>query len=1226
MNKTRTRCVLVVLVVLLTPLLGPAQGFAPEEAVKRMTVAEGFHVKLIAAEPVVRQPVTLSFDDRGRLWVIQYLQYPNPVGLKPVEVDQYLRTKYDRLPAPPPLGPRGADRITILEDPDAQGRFRKARDFVGGLNLASGMALGHGGVFVVQPPYLLFYPDRNGDDVPDGDPEVLLTGFGMEDAHAVANSLQWGPDGWLYGAQGSTVTAKIRGIEFCQGIWRYHPITREFELFSEGGGNTWGLDFDRHGNVIAGTNFGGFAMLHQVQGAYYVKNFIKHGALKNAFAFGYFGHVPYTGFRGGHVTCGGIVYQGGSYRRKYHNQYIAANLLSNAIYWHALEPQGSSFKARFGGELLTANDTWFRPVDCLTGPDGSVYIADWYDKRANHVDPVDNWDRSNGRIYKLEAEGTRPVAPFALSRMSSQELVGLLARDNDWFRREARRILAERRDPTVVPGLRRAVLENTGDLALESLWALYVSGGFDDALALKTLGHVNADVRTWTVRLLGDAKKVSSAVRARLLEVARNEASPTVRSQLACSAKRLPAEDCLALVGTLWHHAEDLNDPHIPLLLWWAVEDKALTGRETLLRLFAEPPVWKEPLVRQALVERLARRYMAEGSAVGYAACARLLDMASAAAETDLVVRGMEQALEGRRLPAVPPALAGHLARLWDGRSGNLARLRLALRLGSEPAFEQAVSLVSDARRPDAERSSLVEVLGQLSEPRALPALLGVLQHAKSESLRRATLTALQASPDPRVAETVLTAYPRLAAAGRSQAVTLLASRPASALALLHAVDAKQVAPKDVPLDQVRRMALHKDAALTPLLEKHWGRIQPETTGEKISRVRSIIHMLGQGKGDPARGHLLFQKHCATCHTLFGEGAKIGPDLTSADRKNRQLLVTNIVDPSAVIRPEYGAYVVETKDGQALTGLLADAGPQAVTLVDARAERTVIARDRIASLTPSPVSLMPEKILDPLDDQEIRDFFSFLQGDGPAAPAAPEGDKARAKKRAAPLKVCLVSGSLEYQSDESLAKLQQYLESHYNVQCSRAFRKADNDLPGLENLETCDVMVLFTRRLTISGEQLERVKKYCQSGKPIVALRTASHAFQNWLALDKEVLGGNYKNHYKDGPVMQVSIVEKNKDHPVLKGVKPFRSVGSLYKNTGLAADNTVLLMGTIPDHTEPIAWTRTHNGGRVFYTSLGHPRDFDEPDFVRLLVNALFWTTQREPAPTGEAQGKGAK
>jgi glucose/arabinose dehydrogenase len=196
------------------------QGYAPEEAAKRMTVADGLEVRLFASEPMVRQPVAIEFDDRGRAWVIQYLQYPNPAGLQRVKVDRFSRTVYDRMPDPPPRGVKGNDRITILEDRDGDGRADHSRDFVQGLNLASGLAFGYGGVFVLQAPYLLFYADRDRDDRPDGDPEVLLTGFGIEDAHSVANSLTWGPDGWLYGVQGSTVTAKIRGIEFQQGVWR----------------------------------------------------------------------------------------------------------------------------------------------------------------------------------------------------------------------------------------------------------------------------------------------------------------------------------------------------------------------------------------------------------------------------------------------------------------------------------------------------------------------------------------------------------------------------------------------------------------------------------------------------------------------------------------------------------------------------------------------------------------------------------------------------------------------------------------------------------------------------------------------------------------------------------------------------------------------------------------------------------------------------------------------
>jgi type 1 glutamine amidotransferase len=213
-----------------------------------------------------------------------------------------------------------------------------------------------------------------------------------------------------------------------------------------------------------------------------------------------------------------------------------------------------------------------------------------------------------------------------------------------------------------------------------------------------------------------------------------------------------------------------------------------------------------------------------------------------------------------------------------------------------------------------------------------------------------------------------------------------------------------------------------------------------------------------------------------------------------------------------------------------------------------------------------------------------------------------------------PLEVCLVSGSLEYDSEGSLTKLQRHLEKHHGVRCTRAFTKGKNesDLPGLEKLDTCDVMVLYTRRLKISGEQLERVKKYCLSGKPIVGIRTASHAFQNWLDLDKEVFGGNYKGHFAVGPITDVKLEDKG--HPILRGVKPFKSVASLYRNTGLAKDVHVLLTGAIPGEREPIAWTRSYKGGRIFYTSLGHQKDFDEPDFVRLLVNAIHWTAQREP------------
>jgi nicotinamidase-related amidase/type 1 glutamine amidotransferase len=214
-----------------------------------------------------------------------------------------------------------------------------------------------------------------------------------------------------------------------------------------------------------------------------------------------------------------------------------------------------------------------------------------------------------------------------------------------------------------------------------------------------------------------------------------------------------------------------------------------------------------------------------------------------------------------------------------------------------------------------------------------------------------------------------------------------------------------------------------------------------------------------------------------------------------------------------------------------------------------------------------------------------------------------------------PLKVCLVSGSAEYESEKTLPPFKEHLESAYNVKATLLQAVGFAELPGLSALETCDVALFFTRRLTISGEDLERVKRYCQAGRPVVAVRTASHGFQNWLALDKEVLGGNYHGHFGAGPTVEARAEPVAKGHPVLEGLTTLRSRGSLYRTSPLAADSHVLLRGSFPGcpEPEPAAWTREQRGGRVFYTSLGAQGDFENDSFRRLLANALFWTAGRE-------------
>jgi putative heme-binding domain-containing protein len=969
----------------------------PADARKTLQVAPGLDFQLVAHEPLVQQPLCLTFDDRGRLWVLEYLQYPIPNGVKAVEVDKYLRTRYDRVPEPPPRGPRGADRIIILEDTDEAGRFRKAKQVLGGLNLASGMALGYGGIFVVQPPYLLFYRLRAGTDEPAGDPEVLLEGFGMEDAHAFANSLTWGPDGWLYGAQGSTVTAHIRGVEFQQGIWRYHPVTREFELFAEGGGNTWGIDFDRHGQLFAGGNTTE-PLCHHVQGGYYIKGFGKHGPLHNPYAFGYFNPVRHRGFLGSALTGGFVIYQGGLFPGRFRDAVIYPNLRVNAMRVSRLEPDGSTFATQFQEDFVVSTDRWFRPVKSVVGPDGALYVADWYDHNISHTDPKDRskWyqpSRDTGRIWRVVPAGTQPRADgrWPLSKLPSEDLVELLHHCNAWHAREAQRILMERRDPAICARLERIVRESRDDgQALEALWALYVSGGFTDDLALQFLDHPVNHVRAWTIRFLGDRRDMNARLADRLVQLARHEPSATVRSQLACTCKRLPGRIALPVVEVLLSRSEDVTDPQIPLLLWWAIENKCISDRERVLELVATSVAWNRPITRSTIVERLARRYLAEGKPEDFATCARLLGLAPTPTERERMVQAMEQQMDGLHFDRAPAVLAAALQPLLAVEHASSALVRLALRLGLETAYPLATARAADARLAAEERADFVRLLGELRRPAALAPLLKLLGGSEPAAVRTAALLALQRFESPQVAAAILEQYPQLPPALQDKARDVLVSRGSWSALMLAAVEKDRVPARDFSLDQVRRLLLHQDPKLNSRVEKLWGQVRPATSREKQGRILAVSQILAKGAGDTERGKPLAARHCLTCHQLFGEGARIGPDLTAVDRKNLDVLLSNIVDPSAVIREGYQQYVVATADGRVLTGLLAENTADRVTLLDAKGVRTTLRKTEVDALTRADTSLMPEGLLDPLSDQDLCDLFAYLRSE-PSVASKPVG-------------------------------------------------------------------------------------------------------------------------------------------------------------------------------------------------------------------------------------------
>ncbi len=497
--------------------LGQAQAgpISPVESLEQFEVFDDLEIDQLLVEPLVKQPVFLNFDERGRMWVVQYQQYPHPAGLKMTSRDNYWRAIYDKVPPAPPNHIRGRDKITIHEDTDGDGVLDRHKTFVEGLNIVTSLAHGRGGVWLLNPPYLLFYPDKNRDDIPDSDPVVHLAGFGLEDTHSVVNSLRWGPDGWLYAAQGSTVSAKVRRpgfdekeiLSMGQNIWRYHPGTRRYEVFAEGGGNAFGVEFDAQGRVFSGHNGGDTRGFHYVQGGYLRKGFTKHGALSNPYAFGYFNSMPHN--KVPRFTHNFIVYEGVGLPENFLGKILGVEPLQGRVVMSDRTVIGSSFKTLDTGHPIKSSDSWFRPVDIKAGPDGAIYVCDWYDDQVNHYrNHEGRIDPQNGRIYRLRAESSQPLQPFDLARRTTAEIVGLLRHDDKWHRQTALRLLADRVDAIALPLLKTMLRDELGQAALEALWAINLCGGFNPEFAGETLKHANPHVRAWTVRLLGDERLV----------------------------------------------------------------------------------------------------------------------------------------------------------------------------------------------------------------------------------------------------------------------------------------------------------------------------------------------------------------------------------------------------------------------------------------------------------------------------------------------------------------------------------------------------------------------------------------------------------------------------------------------------------------------------------------------------------------------------------------------
>ncbi|MBL9151964.1 MAG: VCBS repeat-containing protein [Verrucomicrobiales bacterium] len=950
-------------------------GLTAAEAVQQMSLTEGFRARVIAAEPDVTQPIAMAIDERGRLWVAEAHAYPirQPEG-------------------------EGRDRLLIFADEDGDGSYETRKVFADDLNLVSGLEVGFGGVWVGAAPHLLFIPDADRDDVPDGEPQVLLDGWGYQDTHETLNSFVWGPDGWLYGCHGVFTHSKVGKpgtpeadrVPLNAGVWRYHPVRHRFEVFAHGTSNPWGLDFDEQGEayVTACVIPHLFHMLpggryHRQGGQHFnphtyddIKTIADHAHYAgNIRDHAHWGHTPTAPtdtltMGGGHAHCGLVIYQGDQFPAEFRGQLIFTNLHGHGLISDFTVPHGSGRIGRHGPDFLHTNDRWAMPIDIQVTPDGGLVMIDWYDQQNCHRRDAELWDRTNGRIYAIEyGEPQRKKAPD-LSAATDDDLVAALFSRNDWEATLSRRVLQERAASEKLGAETVAALidrSRSADQPLRALWALLAIDRADEAAVTSWTQHADESVRAWAVRAIDGT---SAALNAVATGLAPAEASPVVRRELASLLQRLPSAARWDLAAALLARGEDATDHNIPLLLWYGVEPLVPEAPERALTLAGAAKI---PLVRQFIYRRLAHEDAGRES---------LLTQAARGGNAVEMLTAIDTVLQDRASAPMPQAWEAAFTALAASKDAAVAPMleRLATKFGDRRMLPRYRETLADDRADPAVRENALASLVAAKDAESVPVLQQLAGGAPSP-LRARAIRALGAFTHDATPEVLLGVFDRLSPAEKADAASVLASNAGYARSLLAALAGGRVPRGAISAFTARQIRALGDEALNASLEQHWGKVTDSSDAKKaeLERYRKLLTPDFLAKADLGNGRALYNQTCYACHTLFGEGNAIGPDITGGNRQDLEFLLENILDPSSVVGGDYQLTLFTMKDGRVVSGMPRGDNENAVRVALLGAEEQLLPKADIAKRETVPVSMMPEGILAPLKDAQVRDLIAYLQ-------------------------------------------------------------------------------------------------------------------------------------------------------------------------------------------------------------------------------------------------------
>jgi putative membrane-bound dehydrogenase-like protein len=1034
----------------------------PLETQKKIQVPPGFEVRLFASEPMVVNPVAMTWDERGRLWVVELYEYPKGAA----------------------KGAKGRDRIKILEDTDADGKADKVTVFADGFSLATGIALGNGGVYLGQAPHLYFLKDTNGDDKADSQ-EIILTGFGMEDRHELLNGFAWGPDGWLYMTHGVFTHSKVKlppgadptghdpdgfGVQMDAALARFHPVTKKFEVFADGTSNPWGVDWNERGDAFVSACVIQH-LFHMAPGGLYNR---QGGTWPNP--YGYVQDLPSKGlpaivdFRHYRAAHAGIaIYQGDQWPAEWRGLVFLGNIHQNALNVDRLTPVGATYKAEKESTLLgpagealrkktgekvekgeewrhlgpgnffVSRDPWVRPVSNQTGPDGAMWVMDWYDKypcyQNAQADP-EGVDREYGRIWRVvwtgdqpgKAVASRPTRDMNLQSLAGNELLELLKHPNVWQRRQGQRIITERITGAGVAKDIRGIGMLDGQFfatqieleKMASLWALQGSWPDNEIVPDRAALDKSPAVRAWAARMTGeraaryeprslifpfrypgDAEFIKlNGYAGRLLKLAADPES-SVRAAAAASLRQFtsgslsvntPRANLASLSLTPYFEAllarpSVAGDTYYPHIVWMAMEPRVAADPTPFFPLLAA----NDNSVSAYCARRVMRRICDLSDAT---ARARHLDAAvqwlgDQAAKTQLASAAVDGLLEAFKSKGAPPTidLAPVFAKLNSNPALAEKAQRLAAVFGDKSAARLLMAKINDPKATLEDRLKGIIAAKEAKGDAARDELLKLIKSpaggadAANTQLKSEAVRAVIALGYDN-AYPVVDAWPQLPPMSRLAAGETLARGTKTGRALLAGIERKVVSPADISATARRSFASSEDKTIADNADKLLGKYRA-SGADKVKLIAEKRAVVLNGTADLKNGLAVAQRTCFVCHKMYGEGTDIGPDLTGVGRSTLDALLHNVIDPNEVIGNGFETTEVETKDGTTYTGRVVEESDTRLKLVNAGPVEYVIAKSDIAvangkpKITKKEMSLMPEG-LEQMPDKDLRDLLMFI--------------------------------------------------------------------------------------------------------------------------------------------------------------------------------------------------------------------------------------------------------